>query len=79
MSNEDKAAAGLPYRGEATMLRIRRPRIDRDGLFLFGRRHSSQSLTVTVDEQGALSSGRWLAIGVLGECILHMQLEADVR
>jgi hypothetical protein len=79
MSNEDKATAGLPYRGEASKLHIRRPRSDRDGLFLFGRRHASQSLAVSADDLVALAGGRWLAVDVVGEYILYIHLEADVR
>lgn len=32
-----------------------------------------------MDELGVLSSGRWLAVDVLGEYILDNQLEADAR
>jgi hypothetical protein len=79
MLRDDKPTAGLPYRGEASRLRIRRPRFDRDGLFLFGRRHGSQSLSVTADELTALTSGRWLAVDVLEEYILYIHLEEEVR
>jgi hypothetical protein len=79
MSNGDKAEAGLPYRGEARRLRIRQPRFDRDGLFLFGRRHASQSLAVSADELEALAGGRWLAVDVFGEYILYIHLEEDAR
>lgn len=49
MSKGDNFAAGLPYRGATSRSRVRRPRFDRDGRFLFRWRHASESLKVIVD------------------------------
>lgn len=71
----DKATAGVPCRGEAGRILVRRPRLDRDGLYLFGRRHDSQTLTMSATELQGLASGKWLAVDVLGEYILYVRLE----
>jgi hypothetical protein len=70
----DKATAGVTSRGEAGRLLVRRPRLDRDGLFLFGRRHDSQTLTLSATELQGLASGKWLAVDVLGEYLLYIHI-----
>lgn len=77
MPPHDTADAGLLHRGEASRLIIRRPRCDRDGLFLFGRRHASQELSVTPEELGALARGKWIAVDVQGEYILYVHRVAE--
>jgi hypothetical protein len=70
----DKATAGVPCRGEAGRILVRRPRLDRDGLFLFGRRHDSQTLTISATELQGLANGKWLAVDVLGEYLLYIHI-----
>jgi len=74
-SDEDKATAWVSYRGEADRLIVRRPRLDRDGLYLFGRRYDSQSLTVTAAELTALAQGRWIVVDLLGEYLLYIRFD----
>ncbi|WBM79125.1 hypothetical protein KIV56_11545 [Cryobacterium breve] len=74
-TDHDKATAGIADGGEAHHLTIRRPRLDRDGLFLFGRRYDSQSVTLGSTELRALVRDRWIAVDVLGEYILYIHID----
>lgn len=66
-SDADKETAGIEDRGEAHRLSIRRARPDRGGLYLFGRRHSAQTLTLSPAELEALGRGRTIAVDVAEE------------
>jgi hypothetical protein len=56
-TNRDKANASLHGDGAAGRVTIRRSHPDRDGLFLFGRRHASQGVTLTDTGLCALAPG----------------------
>lgn len=75
-TDEDRASASIRYEGEARRLTIRRPRLDRDGLFLFGRRYAAQTVTLTDDESDQLRRGRTIAVDVIGEYLIYLQLHA---
>ena len=74
-SDADKASAGIDDGGEAHRLSIRKARPDRDGLFLFGRRHASQSLTLSPAELESLGRGRTIAVDVSGDYLLYLRQE----
>ncbi|MEB0001673.1 hypothetical protein QN355_09090 [Cryobacterium sp. 10S3] len=78
-TDDDKATADITDSGEARHLAIRRPRLDRDGLFLFGRRYGSQSVTLGSAELHALVRDRWIAVDVLGEYILYIHIDWSGR
>lgn len=73
-TDEDRASASIRFDGEAPRQTIRRPRFDRDGLFLFGRRYAAQTVTLTVDDIDQLRHGRTIAIDVAGEYVIYLQL-----
>jgi len=78
-TDDDKESAWLRFEGEAKRLRIRRPRFDRDGLYLFGRRYAGQSVTLSAAEVTALFEGRTIAVdvgGQTGEYILYLKVDA---
>jgi len=75
-TDDDKASAWIRSEGEAERLRIRRPRLDRDGLYLFGRRYAAQSVTLTAAELTALFEGRTIAVDVTGEYIVYVRVDA---
>ena len=77
-TDDDKASAWLLFEGEAKRLLIRRPRFDRDGLSLFGRRYAAQTVTLTAPELQALLDGRVVAVDVVGEYLLYVDVEAGV-
>ncbi|WP_035841055.1 hypothetical protein, partial [Cryobacterium roopkundense] len=62
-------------RGEANRIIVRRPRLDRDGLFLFGRRYDAHALTLTAAELDSLARGRWIAVDIANEYILYVRIE----
>lgn len=74
-SDQDKESAGIPFNGEAKRLTIRRPRLDRDGLYLFGRRWSAQSVVLTPREFQALSAGKTIAVDIRGEYLVYLLLD----
>src|SRR5690554_7169471 len=57
-TEDDKDSAGLRFEGEAHRLHLRRPRLDRDGLYLFGRRYAAQGVTLGEDDLRTLRRGR---------------------
>jgi hypothetical protein len=73
---DDKESAWLRSEGEAKRLRIRRARLDRDGLYLFGRRHAAQTVTLSAAELSVLFEGRTLAVDVSGEYIVYVGVDA---
>ena len=75
-TDNDKASAWLRFEGEAKRLLIRRPRYDRDGLYLFGRRYAAETVKLTAAELSALFQGRTLAVDVSGEYILYVSADA---
>ena len=79
-TEQDKEDASLPWDGEAQRILLHRPRFDRDGLFLFGRRHRSQTVVLTPELIRALEAGRVLAVDVQGEYVLYVRLaQEDIR
>jgi hypothetical protein len=74
-TDEDEATADVADGGEARHLVIRRPRLDRDGLFLFGRRYGPQTVTFGSSELRALVRDRWIAVDVVGEYIIHIHID----
>jgi hypothetical protein len=72
-TEEDKDSAGLRFEGEALRLHLRRLRLDRDGLYLFGRRYAAQVVTLGEDDLRALRRGRVIAVDVLGEYLLYVR------
>ena len=74
-TDHDKAAAGIADSGEARHLIIRRPRWERDGLFLFGRRYDSQTVILGSVELQALVHDRWSAVDVLDEYIIYIHID----
>ena len=75
-TDDDKESAWIRFDGEAKRLRIRRKRLDRDGLYLFGRRHGAETVTLSAAELTALFEGRTLAVDVSGEYILYLSVDA---
>ena len=75
-TDDDKATAGLLFEGEAERLLIRRPRVSRDGLYLFGRRFRAQTVTLSAAELTSLFQGKTLAVDVTGEYILYFRVDA---
>jgi hypothetical protein len=78
-SEANKDRAGMHSRGEAKRITVRRPRLDRDGLFLFGRRYDAHALTLTGAELDGLARGRWIAVDIVNEYILYVRLEGTTR
>lgn len=76
-TEDDKDSAGLRFEGEAQRLHLRRPRLDRDGLYLFGRRYAAQVVTLGEEDLRALRRGRVIAVDVLGEYLLYVSCHAD--
>jgi hypothetical protein len=74
-TDDDKQSAWLLFEGEAERLLIRRPKISRDGLFLFGRRFRAQTVMLSAAELTALFQGRTLAADVTGEYILYIRVD----
>jgi hypothetical protein len=74
LDDETKATGGMPVRGEAKRHTVRRPRVDRDGLFLFGRRWAAQTVSIAPDELTALLAGKTIAIDVLGEYVVYVSI-----
>jgi hypothetical protein len=74
-TGDDRASARIRFEGEAKRLWIRRPRFDRDGLYLFGPRHAGQTVTLSTAEVTALFEGRTLAVDVYGEYILYVRVD----
>jgi hypothetical protein len=75
-TDDDKATAWLLSDGEAKRLLIHRPRLSRDGLYLFGRRFRAQTVTLSAAELAALFEGRTLAVDVTGEYIVYLRVDA---
>jgi len=73
---DDKESAGIRFDGEAKRLRIRRPRLSRDALRLFGPRRAAQSMRLSAAELTALFEGRTLAVDVNSEFILYVSVDA---
>jgi hypothetical protein len=78
-TDKDRASASIRFEGEARRLTIRLPRLDRDGLFLFGRRYAAQTVTLTLDEVDRLHSGRVIAVDVAGQYLIYIRLDPLVR
>jgi hypothetical protein len=76
-TDDDKASAWLLSDGEAKRLLIRRPRLSRDGLYLFGRRFRAQTVTLSAVELAALFEGRTLAVDVTGEYIVYLRVDTS--
>src|SRR5690554_6801432 len=76
-TDDDKDTAGLRFEGEAQRLHLHRPRLDRDGLYLFGRRHAAQVVTLGEDDLRTLLRGRVIAVDVLGEYLLYVRCDPD--
>jgi len=76
-TDDDKKSAWLRFEGEAKRLLIRRPRFDRDGLYLFGRRHAAHTVSLTAGELTALFEGKTLAVDD-GEYITYISVGAVV-
>jgi hypothetical protein len=74
-NGDDKESAWLRFEGEAKRVRIRRPRLDRDGLNLFGRRHAAQTVTLSAAELTALFEGRTMAVDVSGAYIVYVNVD----
>jgi hypothetical protein len=74
LDDETKATASMPLHGEAKRLIVRRLRMDRDGLFLFGRRWAAQTVSLAPDELTALLAGKTIAIDVLGEYVVYVSI-----
>lgn len=82
-TGSDKATASIPIEGRAATIRLRRPRPDCDGLYLFGHRHRGQEALLTDADRTPLRSGRTLAIdvwsgrtiaiNVLGEYVIYLR------
>lgn len=75
-TDDDRASAAIRFEGEARRLTIRRPRLDRDGLFLFGRRYAAQTVTITPDEIAQLFRRRAIAVDVVGEYLIYLRLDS---
>src|SRR5690554_5607027 len=76
-TDDDKDTAGLRFEGEAQRLHLHRPRLDRDGLYLFGRRHAAQVVTLGEDDLHALRRGRLIAVDILGEYLLYVRCDPE--
>lgn len=63
----------------APRLTIRRTRLDRDGLFLFGRRYAAQSVTLTEKDVDRLRRGRVIAVDVEGEYVAYIRLNVPTE
>jgi hypothetical protein len=74
-TDDDKKSAWIRFEGEAKRLLIRRPRFDRDGLYLFGRRYAAQTVTLTAAELQALLDGRVVAVDIVGEYLAYLIIE----
>ena len=74
-TDEDRASASIRFEGEARRLTIRRPRWDRDGLYLFGRRYAAQTVTIEGAEWEAMARGRTIAVDVSNQYILYLRLD----
>ena len=77
-TDDDKAAAWVRFEGEVRRLLVRRPRLDRDGLFLFGKRFGAETLTLSADELRALLEGRTAVADVAGQYLLYVSLDDAV-
>jgi hypothetical protein len=75
-TDEDKDSAWIRFEAETTIRAIRRPRLDRDGLFLFGRRHAAQLLILDQPILERLAEGKTIAVDVQGQYILYVQASA---
>jgi hypothetical protein len=73
---DDRQSAWIRFDGEAKRVRIRRPRLDRDGLRLFGRRRAAQTVTLSAAELTTLFEGRTIAVDVSGENIVYLNVDA---
>jgi hypothetical protein len=76
-TGDDRETARIRFDGEAKRLRIRRRRLSRDGLSLFGRRHSAQSVALSAAEVSALFEGRTIAVDAI-ERIVYVSVDAGV-
>lgn len=74
-TDNDRASASIRFEGEARRMAIRRPRLERDGLYLFGRRYAAQTVTIEGAEWDAMVRGRTIAIDVSNEYILYLRLD----
>jgi len=74
-TDNDRASASIRFEGEARRIVIRRPRLDRDGLYLFGRRYAAQTVTIEGAEWDAMARGRTIAIDVSNQYILYLRLD----
>jgi hypothetical protein len=75
-ASDDKESARIRFDGEAERVRIGRPRLDRDGLRLFGRRLAAQTVTLSAAELAALFEGRTIAVDVGGVYIVYLNVDA---
>lgn len=74
-TDNDRASASIRFEGEAPRIAIRRPRLDRDGLYLFGRRYAAQTVTIEGAEWDAMARGLTIAIDVSHQYILYLRLD----
>jgi hypothetical protein len=74
-TDDDKQSARMQFEGEAKRVRIRRPRLARDGLTLFGWRRAAQTVTLSAAELTALFGGQTVACDVNGEYILYVSVD----
>ena len=72
---DDKKSAWIRFEGEAERILVRHWRLDRAGLFIFGRRWAAQTVTLTAAELRALLDGRVAAVDVVGEYIVFVGIE----
>lgn len=73
-TDDDKESAWIRFEDETPRLFIRRPRLDRDGLYLFGRRFAAQTLVLDQVMLGQLAGGKTAAVDVQGQYILYIQV-----
>jgi hypothetical protein len=75
-NDEDKESAWIRFEAETPIRVIRRPRLLRDGLFLFGRRHAAQLLILDQAILERLAEGKTIAVDVQRQYILYVQASA---
>jgi hypothetical protein len=75
-TDEDKESACIRFDSETPIRSIRRPRMNQDGLFLFGRRHAAQLLVLGQATLDRLAEGRTVAVDVQRQYISYIQIPA---
>jgi hypothetical protein len=73
-TGDDEESARIRFDGEARRVLIPRPKFDRDGLYLFGRRYAAHTVSLTAAELSALFDGGTLAVDD-GEYILYLSVD----